>query len=89
MLTKFKKYLQSLSLRDQSYEINEMIEYIDNTNIKMTIELKKNKGQFITISVDTKISAHKFGAINIMRKINPKCSNKDSFMYSITMSLHY
>ena len=41
MLTKFKKYLQSLSLRDQSYEINEMIEYIDNTNIKMIIELKK------------------------------------------------
>ena len=41
MLTKFKKYLQSLSLRDQSYEINEMIEYINNTNIKMIIELKK------------------------------------------------
>ena len=37
----YKKYLQSLSLRDQSYEINEMIEYIDNTNIKMIIELKK------------------------------------------------
>ena len=41
MLTKFNKYLQSLSLRDQSYEMNEMIEYINNTNIKMIIELKK------------------------------------------------
>ena len=24
-----------------------------------------------------------------MRKINPKCSNEDSFMYSILISLHY
>ena len=24
-----------------------------------------------------------------MRKINPKCSNEDSFMYSIVISLHY
>ena len=66
-----------------------MIEYINNTNIKMIIELKKYKAQFIAISVDTKISAHKFGAITIMRKINPKCSNEDSFIYSIIISLHY
>ena len=36
-----------------------------------------------------KIFAHKFSAANIMRKINPKCCNEDSFIYSIFVSLHY
>ena len=36
-----------------------------------------------------KILALKFSTINIMRKINPKCSDDESFMYSIIISLHY
>ena len=36
-----------------------------------------------------KILALKFSRINIMCKINPKCSDDESFMYSIIISLHY
>ena len=47
MLRKFKKYVQSLSLNDQLYEVNEMIDYFnysdidDIKKIKMIIELKQ------------------------------------------------
>ena len=49
MLRKFKKYVQSLSLNDQLYEVNEMIDYVDRANIsgkkkiKMIIVLKQTK----------------------------------------------
>ena len=49
MLRKFKKYVQSLSLNDQLYEVNEMIDYVDRANIsgkkkiKMIIVLKQIK----------------------------------------------
>ena len=33
MLTDFKKYLQSLSLPEQIYAINDMIDFINTTNI--------------------------------------------------------
>ena len=33
MLTDFKKYLQSLSLPEQIYAINDMIDFIGTTNI--------------------------------------------------------
>ena len=33
MLTDFKKYLQSLSLLEQIYAINDMIDFINTTNI--------------------------------------------------------
>ena len=33
MLTKFKKYLQSLSLNDQLQEVNEIIEYVNCSDI--------------------------------------------------------
>ena len=36
-----------------------------------------------------KILALKFSRINIMCKINPKCSDDEFFMYSIIISLHY
>ena len=33
MLTKFKKYLQSLSLNDQLHEVNEIIEHVNCSDI--------------------------------------------------------
>ena len=39
--------------------------------------------------VSVYFSALKFSSINIMRKINPKCDNNESFMYSILISLNY
>ena len=47
MFRKFKKYIQSLSLHDQLYEVNETIDYIncsdidDLQKIKMIIGLKQ------------------------------------------------
>ena len=47
MLRKFKKYIRSLSLNDQLYEVNEMIDYVncsdidDLKKIKMIIRLKQ------------------------------------------------
>ena len=47
MLRKFKKYIRSLSLNDQLYEVNEMIDYVncsdidDLKKIKMIIALKQ------------------------------------------------
>ena len=47
MLRKFKKYIQSLSLNDQLYEVNEMNDYFnysdidDIKKIKIIIELKQ------------------------------------------------
>ena len=46
-LRKFKKYIRSLSLNDQLYEVNEMIDYVncsdidDLKKIKMIIALKQ------------------------------------------------
>ena len=40
MLRKFKKYVQSLSLNDQLYEVNEMIDYVDRANISGKKKLK-------------------------------------------------
>ena len=40
MLPKFKKYLQSLSLNVQLYEVKEMIEYVNCSDIN---DLKKIK----------------------------------------------
>ena len=40
MLRKFKKYIQSLSLNNQLYEVNEMIDYANCSDID---DLKKNK----------------------------------------------
>ena len=36
-----------------------------------------------------KILALKFSTMYIMHKINPKCSDEESFKYSIIISLHY
>ena len=47
MLRRFKNYIQSLSLNDQLYEVNEMIDYVncsdidDLKKIKMIIGLKQ------------------------------------------------
>ena len=40
MLTKFKKYLQSFDPNDQFHEVNEMIEYVNCSDIN---DLKKIK----------------------------------------------
>ena len=39
--------------------------------------------------ISIKILALKFSTIYIMHKINPKCSDEESFMYSTIISLHY
>ena len=39
MLTRFKKYLQSLSLAEQAYAINDMIDFICTTS-DTTIDIK-------------------------------------------------
>ena len=46
VLTDFKKYLQSLSLPEQIYAINDMIDFINRTNIDITKKfnmIKKRK----------------------------------------------
>ena len=46
MLTDFKKYLQSLSLPEQIYAINDMIDFINRTNIDINKKfnmIKKRK----------------------------------------------
>ena len=40
MLRRFKNYIQSLSLNDQLYEVNEMIDYVNCSDID---DLKKIK----------------------------------------------
>ena len=53
MLTDFKKYLQSLSLLEQIYAINDMIDFINTTNIdinkkfNMIKELKEMRHKFL------------------------------------------
>ena len=63
MLRKFKKYVQSLSLNDQLYEVNEMIDYFnysdidDIKKIKMIIELKQIR-YTVLLSMKRKKSLH-------------------------------
>ena len=63
MLRKFKKYIQSLSLNDQLYEVNEMIEYVncsdidDLKKIKMIIGLKQIR-YTVLLSMKRKKSLH-------------------------------
>ena len=103
MLRKLKKYIQPLSLNDQLYDVNEMIEYVncsdidDPKKIKAIIGLKQIR--YTVLLSMKKVLAHKFNAIkslitehsatNIMRKINPRCCNEGSFIYSILILLHY
>ena len=53
MLTDFKKYLQPLSLLEQIYAINDMIDFINTTNIdinkkfNMIKELKEMRHKFL------------------------------------------
>ena len=53
MLTDFKKYLQPLSLPEQIYAINDMIDFINTTNIdinkkfNMIKELKEMRHKFL------------------------------------------
>ena len=63
MLPKFKKYLQSLSLNVQLYEVKEMIEYVncsdinDLKKIKMIIGLKQIRYTLL-LNMKTKNSFH-------------------------------
>ena len=63
MLPKFKKYLQSLSLNVQLYEVKEMIEYVncsdinDLKKIKMIIGLKQIRYTLL-LNTKTKNSFH-------------------------------
>ena len=63
MLQKFKKYLQSLSLNVQLYEVKEMIEYVncsdinDLKKIKMIIGLKQIRYTLL-LNMKTKNSFH-------------------------------
>ena len=43
MLTDFKKYLQSLSLPKQIYAINDMIDFINTTNIDINKKINMIK----------------------------------------------
>ena len=71
-----------------------MIDYVncshidDLKKIKMIIGLKQIR-YTVLLSMKRKIFGHKFSAINIMHKTNPKCCNEGSLMYSILISLHY
>ena len=62
-LRKFKKYIQSLSLNDQLYEVNEMIDYVncsdidDLKKIKMIIGLKQIR-YTVLLSMKRKKSLH-------------------------------
>ena len=63
MLRKFKKYIRSLSLNDQLYEVNEMIDYVncsdidDLKKIKMIIGLKQIR-YTVLLSMKRKKSLH-------------------------------
>ena len=63
MLTKFKKYLQSFDPNDQFHEVNEMIEYVncsdinDLKKIKMIIGLKQIRYTLL-LNTKTKNSFH-------------------------------
>ena len=63
MLRKFKKYIQSLSLNDQLCEVNEMIDYVncsdidDLKKIKMIIGLKQIR-YTVLLSMKRKKSLH-------------------------------
>ena len=63
MIRKFKKYIQSLSLNDQLYEVNEMNDYVnysdidDIKKIKMIIELKQIR-YTVLLSMKRKKSLH-------------------------------
>ena len=63
MLRKFKKYIRSLSLNDQLYEVNEMINYVncsdidDLKKIKMMIVLKQIR-YTVLLSMKRKKSLH-------------------------------
>ena len=63
MLRKFKKYFQSLSLNDQLCEVNEMIDYVDCSDIddlkkiKMIIGLKQIR-YTVLLSMKRKTSLH-------------------------------
>ena len=63
MLRRFKNYIQSLSLNDQLYEVNEMIEYVncsdidDLKKIKMIIGLKQIR-YTVLLSMKRKKSLH-------------------------------
>ena len=69
MLRKFKKYIRSLSLNGQLYELNEMIDYVncsdidDLKKIKMIIGLKQIRYTVLLSMKRKKIFAHKFNAI--------------------------
>ena len=63
MLRRFKNYIQSLSLNDQLYEVNEMIDYVncsdidDLKKIKMIIGLRQIR-YTILLSMKRKKSLH-------------------------------
>ena len=63
MLRKFKKYIQQLPLNDQLYEVNEMIDYVncsdidDFKKIKMIIWLKQIR-YTVLLSMKRKKSLH-------------------------------
>ena len=63
MLRKLKKYIQPLSLNDQLYEVNEMIDYVncsvidDLKKIKMIIGLKQIR-YTVLLSMKRKKSLH-------------------------------
>ena len=63
MLRKFKKYFQSLSLNDHLCEVNEMIDYVDCSDIddlkkiKMIIGLKQIR-YTVLLSMKRKTSLH-------------------------------
>ena len=63
MLRTFKKYIQPLSLNDQLYEVNEMIDYVncsdidDLKKIKMIIRLKQIR-YTVLLSIKGKKSLH-------------------------------
>ena len=63
MLRKFKKYIQRLPLNDQLYEVNEMIDYVncsdidDLKKIKMIIGLKQIR-YTVLLSMKRKKSLH-------------------------------
>ena len=65
MLRTFKKYIQPLSLNDQLYEVNEMIDYVncsdidDLKKIKMIIGLRQIR-YTILLSMKRKKSLHTY-----------------------------
>ena len=69
MLRKFKKYIRSLSLNGHLYELNEMIDYVncsdidDLKKIKMIIGLKQIRYTVLLSMKRKKIFAHKFNTI--------------------------